>query len=294
MMLWKLFYKHNTGTFPLFASKVRTFIQQPARRNDANRIDPEEVGGHFTKALKRLEAFVNQAVNKGLKEISDSLPSLIDAQVNDFKTKITKIQNDAISQMQSQSHEIYARLKSTEERVKSKGYELYILTAVGAGLLFLGKKELNKTLEDGKRIKDDLENVKKELNETLEEEKRNKADLENIKKDNDQYKQLLNKPLSVTFNDTKDNTDYDKAIMHTKTTIKASHDPCQSFEMISQLIATLNIMKSNYMPRPCIAGGCLGVFTPHRDRIDRRIERIKEEKTQYEVNCDIYKKISKQ
>ncbi len=60
---------------------------------------------------------------------------------------------------------------------------------------------------------------------------------------------------------------------------------CESARELDLLISRLNMLKGTYYTKPCIEGYCLGLFTPHTSRIQRRIEAFKEERKVHEQDC---------
>ncbi len=85
--------------------------------------------------------------------------------------------------------------------------------------------------------------------------------------------------LHATFTDASD-TDYDKLVETTRKKMKNS-DPTTSLREISVAISMLKNLRTEYRIRPCFEGYCFGVVTPHRSRIDRRIQALEAEKTTF-------------
>ncbi len=56
-------------------------------------------------------------------------------------------------------------------------------------------------------------------------------------------------------------------------------DPTGSLREISVAITVLKRLRNEYYRRPCVEGYALGLFTPHRSRIDRRVKALEDEKT---------------
>ncbi|KKL64369.1 hypothetical protein LCGC14_2165730 [marine sediment metagenome] len=84
--------------------------------------------------------------------------------------------------------------------------------------------------------------------------------------------------LHSSFSDASD-TDYDRFIEKTRKKMEST-DPTASLREISVAITVLKSLHNEYYRRPCVEGYALGLFTPHRSRIIRRIKTLEDEKTQ--------------
>lgn len=92
--------------------------------------------------------------------------------------------------------------------------------------------------------------------------------------------------MQNSFSDTSD-TDYDRAIADTRKRMERC-EPCSNDRELLSLITRLEQMKQTYYTVPCLEGYCLGLFTPHRQRIDRRINAFKEEQKIHNADCKDY------
>ena len=90
------------------------------------------------------------------------------------------------------------------------------------------------------------------------------------------------------FRDLDVSNDYDKAIEDTGKRM-AGCDPCSKKKQIDYLIHTLNQIRSQYPMDKCIENvSCLGLLTPHRARMDRRIATFESERKLHEGDCESY------
>lgn len=87
-----------------------------------------------------------------------------------------------------------------------------------------------------------------------------------------------------TFPDASDSS-YDKRIQETRIIVE-EHNVCQAVEDFRLLIEDLEKLKMAHNPTPCVEGACFGMWTPHRDRIKRRINVLKEEGEVYKSLCN--------
>ena len=96
---------------------------------------------------------------------------------------------------------------------------------------------------------------------------------------------MFKKGMASSFPDLDVNHGYDKVIQETKGRME-NCDPCQAKEEIQYLIHRLKQIKGEYRSRPCKEGYCFNIFTPHKDRIDRRILAFESEKELLQSKCN--------
>ena len=89
--------------------------------------------------------------------------------------------------------------------------------------------------------------------------------------------------MQNSFSDVSD-TDYDRAIAETRRSME-SCDPCSNDRELGSLISRLNQMKDTYYTVPCFEGYCFGIFTPHKQRISRRVAAFTEERKIHSDDC---------
>lgn len=95
--------------------------------------------------------------------------------------------------------------------------------------------------------------------------------------------------MESSFSDASD-TDYDRSIDTTRGTIRTRVNPCDVYSDFSSLIAKLTGLKREYYRRPCIEGYCFLLFTPHRDRIQRRIDTLAGEQGVFFERCQRFQR----
>jgi len=79
--------------------------------------------------------------------------------------------------------------------------------------------------------------------------------------------------LRTSFHDRSD-ADYDDLIRQGEEEINKKQQTFEKCLRLQTLIDDIVNKKAEYHPRPCVEGWCFGTMTPHRSRIDRRIESL--------------------
>ncbi len=95
-------------------------------------------------------------------------------------------------------------------------------------------------------------------------------------------------PMQAEFSDFDSNQVYDRSIATAKNRMKTL-DPCSSMREMSALLSKLSAQQGEYYRVPLPEGYCLGLMTPHRSRISRRISALTLERDTYHVQmCTEY------
>ena len=259
----------------------------------------DTVDDAFNELDNKIEISKNQAISDATTKINDAATQARD-ELNDAKgeldSKITALQTDANTLRTDQStlrtdqntlrtdqstlrtdqntlRTNQDTLRGDADKLKKDIETSYVFVGisalsaaiaaiVGGGAFYFFRKETGKI--DGKLQvqKDDLNSTNSEF-----------------------MKKVFTPPMKITFPDAGD-SNYDREIEATRKKINNEcGDPCEAAKEISSLISRLNQIKTEYKQPPCIEGYCLGIFIPHKSRIDRRVNEIKQESAVYETNC---------
>ncbi len=84
------------------------------------------------------------------------------------------------------------------------------------------------------------------------------------------------------------NSSYDQTIELYRKKTKDSCSPCETYEHLATLTAELVRLKGEYRTRPCFEGFCFYLFTPHKSRIQKRIDSLEAEQKAFSIKCSIF------
>ena len=236
------------------------FIRSSSTNEEITLQDVKKIHGESASIYTQ---YINQAVEKKVGNATTEIESKISL-ATEAKLKIT---NGAIKK-------IAEDLGKKLENIK------YVL--VGSVIAVVGAITVNNFIQmkrNAKKVEEQEKDIKKALEEYN-------------KKINENTRIALIKPLESTFKDFNENIDYDKKIEEAREEIKQACDPCEAKDKVVNLVNELNNIKKTYHSRPCREGYCFGIFTPHKDRISKRINSISEESKTYENNCQIFQRLN--